>query len=127
MRLLIIMMVLTGALFAQERIYDPAVYGNSDSTITRDFAVADSFQVLLAVTDTVDVDVYVQYSATGLTWTSTAKLLDFVTEEAKDTALFYPTVNYPITRARLYLDFASSGNDPDSSGRFSALIKHFGK
>jgi hypothetical protein len=128
MKTIFLILLFTISAYSQIEIIDePYLINNTDTLITSDFEVGDSVQLFLAVNDTCDVDVYVEYSYTGLTWNRTAKLLDIDVNASIDTSLFYSALSIPkpVSRMRFWILFAASGNSTNNVGKIMAYIKRF--
>lgn len=111
------MMLLSSIAFSQveELIPINIVYSNSDTVTTLAFkAGSDSTHWFCSFSDSVDMDLYYEYS-NGKTWSTSAKLADIVFTAANDTAISV-NIDEPHIYARFKYIFNSSGNDSDTSG-----------
>jgi len=128
MKKLILILFIPVLMFGQikYRLLENHIIENDDTVYTEAFPIYyDTLQACWAVTaDSIDMDVYFQYSVAGANWNTSAKEADIVLTAAADTAIKFG-VDEPAFYGRLMYIFAASGNDVDTSGYLETWMKLF--
>jgi len=128
MKKLILILFIPVLMFGQirYRLLENHIIANSDTVYTEAFPVYhDTLQACWAVTaDSIDMDVYFQYSVAGANWNTSAKEADIVLDAAADTSIQFSCPE-PSFYGRFMYIFAASGNDVDTSGYLETWLKLF--
>lgn len=126
MKRLILLLFIPVLMFGQIRTEIlNSTYANDDTVTTITFPIYnDSLEFGFQVTDTVDVQFWVQYSVSGVNFTQVSdSLMHLDFDAACDTSVGYRIPEPANFYGRLYVIFAGSGNDSQGNGYVRAWVK----